>query len=118
MRLLSARDDLCLRTLAHCASEIEKAAFLESLLSGDRYVHWGLQQTYGEKDVQAAGASVHAELAERIIATPLAELSQSARPASLAGRPPAAAPALTRAHLTLVAEILAACDEARRNAAA
>lgn len=86
-RLAEAREDLAQTTLAELPDDFSRLAYLASLrdLASDRYVHWGLEETYGPALAQAAIAREHQEVFRQLGSAPLSELAAQIR-RFLAGR--------------------------------
>jgi hypothetical protein len=86
-RLADAREDLARTTLAELPDDFARLAYLASLrdLASDRYVHWGLEQSYGPALAQAAVARAHQEVFRRLGSVPLSDLAAQIR-RFLAGR--------------------------------
>jgi hypothetical protein len=83
MALLSALDDFVQRSLSTFPSVWEKLFFVSTLREGESgYRHWGLEQKFGAADAMAAISKTHANLAEELGSTPLAELWLEARHAA------------------------------------
>lgn len=80
-RLDEAREDLARTTLAELPDDFSRLAYLASLrdLATDRYVHWGLEETYGPALAQAAIARTHQEVFRQLGSLPLAELAAQIR---------------------------------------
>jgi len=75
MNLLSAREDLCYRTLGVFGGALQKLAYLAGLRGrpGD-YRHWGMSKTYGELNAAAAMAEAHTQVWLELLRTPIPEL--------------------------------------------
>lgn len=75
MNLLSAREDLCYRTLGVFGGALQKLAYLASLRDrpGD-YRHWGMSKTYGSATAEAALSEAHTQVWLELLRTPLPEL--------------------------------------------
>jgi len=86
-RLADAREDLARTTLAELPDAFSRLAYLASLrdIATDRYVHWGLEETYGPELAQAAIARTHQEVFRLLCAAPVSELAAQIR-RFLAGR--------------------------------
>ena len=110
--LISALEDLKLRTLARLPGAVGRFLYVAGLHSGDGYEHWGLQRSYGEAAACQALASAHSEVLVELLRTPLRELSHESDE-SMAGDlggavvPPGTGKA-AEAHFNSVAAALAA----------
>ncbi|HZP16375.1 MAG TPA: hypothetical protein VFB00_00320 [Terriglobales bacterium] len=80
MSLLSALDDLMLRTLTELPGLLSKLEYLSSLRHPETgvYSHWGLSRIYGDTAAQAAMAEAHELLISEILQTPLRKLMEDA----------------------------------------
>lgn len=77
MSLLSASDDLRLRTLSALRGALERFAYLVSLRDeSGRYRHWGLSRIYGDKVANNAGAELHSLMWLEILRTPIPKLQE------------------------------------------
>jgi hypothetical protein len=75
MKLFSAREDLCYRTLEVFNGPLEKLAYLASLRDQPgAYRHWGMTKTYGEAQALAAMAEAHTQVWLELLRTPIPEL--------------------------------------------
>lgn len=77
MTLLSASDDLRLRTLSALGGVLEQLSYLVSLRDeSGQYRHWGLIRIYGEKVTNDAGAELHSKVWLETLRTPLPKLQK------------------------------------------
>jgi hypothetical protein len=77
MTLLSASDDLRLRTLGSLGGALERLAYLVSLRDETgHYRHWGLTRIYGEKIANEAGAELHSQMWLEVLRTPIPKLQK------------------------------------------
>jgi hypothetical protein len=75
MTLLSATDDLRLRTLDALGGVLERLAYVVGLRDeGGHYRHWGLSRIYGEKVANDAAAEVHSQVWLELLRTPMPKL--------------------------------------------
>ncbi len=75
MNFLSAREDLCYRTLGVFEGALEKVAYLASLRNEPgAYCHWGMNKTFGETQAAAAMAEVHTQVWIEVLRTPIPDL--------------------------------------------
>ena len=75
MTLLSAREDVLLRTLAAVSGIPRKLAYVAGLRNADmRYEHAGLSRAHGEVAVQRTVHQIHTELFQECLRTRLREL--------------------------------------------
>ncbi|MGH9523726.1 MAG: hypothetical protein ACRD3E_14455 [Terriglobales bacterium] len=75
MRVLSANDDFCFRTLAAVEGSVRKLSYISGLrdIDGD-YRHWGMQRTHGSDAANEAIASSHSQAWLQLLRAPLPEL--------------------------------------------
>lgn len=75
MKLLSAREDLCYRTLSVFGGALQKLAYLASLREEQgAYRHWGMSKTYGDAAAAAAMSEAHTQVWLELLRTPIPEL--------------------------------------------
>ncbi len=75
MRLLSAAEDLAIRTLENIDGSLGKLLYLGNLRGPDgRYCHWGLEQVHGEMESQVAARNAHAAALTEVLRKPIQEL--------------------------------------------
>ncbi len=75
MKLLTASEDLRMRTLENVPGALGKLLYLASLRdTTGEYRHWGLAWAHGEKESQAAARNAHEDALKEVLRTPLREL--------------------------------------------
>src|SRR5512146_3069590 len=75
MKLLSAAEDLAIRTLKSVNGSLGKLLYLGSLRGSDgRYCHWGLTQVHGEAESENAAKDAHAAALKEVLRKPIREL--------------------------------------------
>ncbi len=75
MKLLSAAEDLAIRTLDNVGGSLGKLLYLGALRGSDgRYSHWGLAQVHGEAESQSAAKDAHAAALKEVLKKPIQEL--------------------------------------------
>jgi len=79
MTLLSAVDDLLVRTLSVFPSVWARLEYLSSLRQPEGgYAHWGLSRVHGEIEARRALADSHEILISEVLRTPLRRLMEDA----------------------------------------
>lgn len=75
MKLLSAAEDLAIRTLKNVNGSLGKLLYLGSLRGSDgRYYHWGLSLVHGEAESQTAAKDAHTAALKEVLRKPVREL--------------------------------------------
>ena len=75
MKLLSAAQDLTIRTLENVQGTLGKLLYLGSLRDPEgRYIHWGMAQVHGDEESQAAAKDAHAAALKAVLRKPISEL--------------------------------------------
>ncbi len=75
MKLLSAAEDLAIRTLGNVSGSLGKLLYLGSLRGADgRYFHWGLAQVHGDAESQVAVKEAHAAALKEVLRKPIRQL--------------------------------------------
>lgn len=75
MKLLSAAEDLAIRTLGNVNGSLGKLLYLGSLRGADgRYCHWGLSQVHGDAESQVAAKEAHAAALKEVLRKPIQQL--------------------------------------------
>jgi len=75
MKLLSAAEDLALRTLENVNGSLGKLLYLGNLRGSDgRYCHWGLAQVHGETESEIAAKDAHTAALKEVLRKPIQEL--------------------------------------------
>ncbi len=85
MKLLSASEDLAVRTLGSVSGTLGKLLYLGGLReSTGCYRHWGLAQVHGEAESQTAIRDAHKSALKEVLRKPIRELWKEAVEMSLA----------------------------------
>jgi hypothetical protein len=132
MRLLSASEDLAVRTLENVAGTLGKLLYLSGLRdSSGRYSHWGLAQVYGEVESQTAIRDAHKSALREILRKPVRELWKEMGEISLADQEgpipelkrelwqqllPQGSSRISKSHFNSVLRALAELDHSRKQA--
>lgn len=75
MKLLSAAEDLAIRTLGNVSGTLGKLLYLAALRGADgRYCHWGLAHVHGEAESQVAVKEAHAAALKEVLRKPIRQL--------------------------------------------
>ncbi len=75
MKLLSAAEDLAIRTLENVNGSLGKLLYLGNLRGSDgRYCHWGLAQVHGAAESEIAAKDAHAAALKEVLRKPIQEL--------------------------------------------
>ena len=75
MKLLSAAEDLAIRTLENVSGSLGKLLYLGSLRGPDgRYCHWGLARVHGDAESQVATREAHAAALKEVLRKPIRQL--------------------------------------------
>jgi len=74
MTLLAIKDDFVERSLANVPGILGRLCYVAELREGDKYVHWGLERTYGEEITQRTLSDLHRTLFLQALRTPLRRL--------------------------------------------
>ncbi len=75
MTLLSALDDLVIRTLAVVPGRLQKLQYLAGLRGeSGAYEHWGLEKVHGSEAARHALAEAHSSLFIELLRTPLGKI--------------------------------------------
>lgn len=75
MKLLSAAEDLAIRTLENVSGSLGKLLYLGSLRGPDgRYCHWGLARVHGDAESQVAAKEAHAAALKEVLRKPIRQL--------------------------------------------
>jgi hypothetical protein len=79
MKLLSASEDLTIRTLENMKGTLRKLLYLGHLRdSTGSYRHWGLSQVHGEAESQTAFRNAHKSVLKEVLRKPIGELWKEA----------------------------------------
>ena len=117
MKISSAYDDFCARTLGALAGAWQRLQYLAELRAPDgRYQHWGLARTFGEATAQRALAQVHSEVFLELLRTPLRSLARQSSAAEikqLSGYLPGNLEGGTPQHFNSIVSALTALSAAR-----
>jgi len=84
MTLLAIKDDFVERSLANVPGVLGKLNYVAELREGDKYVHWGLERTYGEDITQRTLSDVHRTLFLQVLRTPMRRLLEDVGQAAAA----------------------------------
>lgn len=77
MRLLSAAEDLAIRTLENVPGALCKLLYLAALRDSEgRYCHWGLARVHGEAESEQAARDAHSTALKEVLRKPIRELFQ------------------------------------------
>lgn len=119
MKISSAYDDFCARTLAALGGVWARLRYVAELRApGGGYRHWGLVRTFGDHAAQRAVAQAHTELFLEILRTPLRRLAADDSPADgleLSAYLPEDPGGGASEHFSSVVSALAALAEVRRS---
>jgi hypothetical protein len=74
MVLLSAFEDLMVRTLGILSGPLSQLSYLGSLRSNGQYQHWGLARAYGDAAAGSAISDAHTHVWLEVLRTPLRKL--------------------------------------------
>jgi hypothetical protein len=75
MKLLSAAEDLAIRTLGNLNGSLCKLLYLGGLRDSEgRYFHWGLARVHGDGESQGAAKEAHAAALKEVLRKPIQQL--------------------------------------------